>query len=94
MAEEQTRTPEEKTFWDHVKAIAHWIGENVMPDLYAKGRQGFKEFEQVLPAFPDSIRTVDEIGTLGCPTQLTVNLENGAYDEWQDAKDRGEPAAV
>ncbi len=79
---------EDKSFMDYLKAAAHWVGENVMPDVYAKVRQGAKEFEQVIPAFPDSIRTIDEPGTLGCPTQLSVNLENGTYDEWQESKQR------
>lgn len=77
---------EEKSFMDYVKAAANWVGENVMPDVYAKVRQGTKEVAQVLPAFPDSIQPVEEIGTLGNPTQLTVNQENGAYEEWQHSQ--------
>ena len=56
---------------------AHWINENIMPAMYAFTRQGSKEFAQGLKAFPDSIHPVEEIGTMGNPTQLTVNQEQG-----------------
>lgn len=40
--------------------------------LYAALRQGAKEAAQVLPAFPSSIRPVEEMGTLGNPTPQMV----------------------
>jgi hypothetical protein len=72
---------------------AGWIDENIMPAMYAFTRQGAKEFAQVLPAFPDSVKPVEELGTMGNPTQLSVNQEQGnsslyqrdkGYEEWLD----------
>jgi hypothetical protein len=40
--------------------------------FYAAIRQGGKEFSQVLPAFPTSVRPVEEPGTLGNPTPQQV----------------------
>jgi len=62
---------------------ANWINENIMPALAASGRQGLKEVAQVLPAFPDSVRPVEELGTLGNPTQLEVNMEKGVQASYQ-----------
>jgi len=59
-----------------------WIGENVVPAFSASWRQGLKEVGQVLPAFPDSIRPVEELGTLGNPTQLEVNMEKGVQPSY------------
>lgn len=56
--------------------------------LYAALRQGSKEFAQVLPAFPDSVRTIEEPGTLGNPTQQMITQEMGTmkrYDRMLDA---------
>jgi uncharacterized protein YgbK (DUF1537 family) len=56
--------------------------------LYAALRQGSKEFAQVLPAFPDSVRTVEEAGTLGNPTPQMVTEQMGTlhgYDRMLDA---------
>ncbi len=50
-----------------------WLGDN----FGASFRQGMKEFAQVIPAFHDSIRPVEELGTMGNPTQLEVNRERG-----------------
>ena len=47
--------------------------------LWAAGRQGLKELAQVLPAFPDSMRPVEEPGTLGNPTQAMVTQEIGTF---------------
>ena len=78
-----------------VARAGSWINENIMPAAYAFTRQGAKEIAQVLPAFPDSVKPVEELGTLGNPTQLTVNQENGVaglfqrdhgYEEWLDER--------
>lgn len=55
--------------------------------LYAAVRQGAKELAQALPAFPESIRPVEEPGTLGNPTQAMVTQEIGTvhgYDQMLD----------
>jgi hypothetical protein len=66
-----------------------WIGRN----FGAFVRQGSKEFAQVLAAFPESVRPVEELGTMGNPTQLEVNQEKGnlfqrnkGYEEWLDGR--------
>jgi len=46
--------------------------------LYAALRQGSKEFAQLLPAFPDSVRPVEEPGTLGNPTQAMLTQDIGS----------------
>ena len=56
--------------------------------LWAALRQGADEVAQVLPAFPDSVRCVDEPGTLGSPTQAMVTEQIGSlngYDHVLDA---------
>ncbi len=50
-----------------------WIGDN----FGAFFRQGSKEIAQILPAFPDGVRPVEELGTMGNPTQWEVNQERG-----------------
>ena len=40
--------------------------------LAAGLRQGFDELGEIIPAFPDSIRCVNEPGTLGNPTMQMV----------------------
>ncbi len=47
--------------------------------LYAALRQGAKEIAQILPAFPDGVRPVEEAGTLGNPTQAMVTQEIGTF---------------
>ncbi len=43
-------------------------------------RQGAKELGQaIVPAFPDSIRPVEEIGLPGNPTSQQVSLSMGLY---------------
>lgn len=51
--------------------------------LLAAGRQGTKELAQVLPAFPDSVRPIEEIGTLGNPTQAMLTEEIGTVHGFQ-----------
>jgi hypothetical protein len=62
--------------------------------LYAALRQGAKELAQALPAFPESVRVVEEPGTLGNPTQQMVTQEIGTvhgYDRMLDSyADRGQ----
>jgi len=55
--------------------------------LYAFIRQGSKEIGQVLQAFPDSIRVVEEPGTLGNPTPQMITEEirpHSTYDRFLD----------
>lgn len=55
--------------------------------LMAFLRQGHGEIGQALPAFPDSMRCVDEPGTLGNPTMQMVTAEIGTlsgYDRMLD----------
>lgn len=40
--------------------------------LWAAARQGAKELSQALHAFPDSVRVVEEPGTIGNPTSQMV----------------------
>jgi hypothetical protein len=51
--------------------------ERTMATLKAYARLGHKEIAQALKAFPDSIHTVEEVGTASNPTQLEVNQEKG-----------------
>jgi len=51
--------------------------------LYAALRQGAKEFAQILPAFPDSVRPVEEAGTIGNPTPQMVTQEIGTVHSFQ-----------
>jgi len=55
------------------------IGEG---HLAGMARQGLKELAQALPAFPDSVRPVEEPGVFGNPTQQIVTQEmGGSYQE-------------
>lgn len=45
------------------------IGAGALP---AALRQGGKEVGQVLPAFPDSVRVIEEPGTIGNPTPQEI----------------------
>jgi hypothetical protein len=47
--------------------------------LWAAARQGAKELSQVLPAFPESVRIVEEAGAMGNPTpqQVTAQIDPG-----------------
>jgi len=59
--------------------------EEIKATMLASARQGAKELAQALPAFPDSIKPVEQLGTPGNPTQLEVNHEKGndtAYQQW------------
>jgi hypothetical protein len=51
--------------------------------FWAAWRQGLKELGQALPAFPDSIRPVEELGTMGNPTQAMVTQEIGTFPGYQ-----------
>lgn len=46
-----------------------------MAPIYAWLRQGTKEVAQALPAFPNSIRPVEEVGMMGNPTQQMVTQQ-------------------
>lgn len=57
--------------------------------LAAMARMGLKESAQVLPAFPESVRPVEELGAFGNPTQLDVNQEKGKespYHQWLESR--------
>ena len=66
--------------------------ENTRPafsaPLYAAIRQGAKEIGQILPAFPESVRPVEEAGTLGNPTQAMVTQEIGTVHGYDAMLDR------
>lgn len=51
------------------------IGEGHVAGMF---RQGLKELAQALPAFPDSIRPVEEPGVAGNPTPHIVTKQMGA----------------
>jgi hypothetical protein len=55
--------------------------------LYAALRQGAKELAQALPAFPESVRPVEESGTLGNPTQAMVTQEIGTVQGYNSMLD-------
>lgn len=54
--------------------------------LKAAGRQGGKEIGQAVPAFPDSIRVVEEAGTIGNPVPHEVAKQTGAIDRDFDSR--------
>lgn len=55
--------------------------------LLAAVRQGAKEISQVLPAFPDSARPVEEPGTLGNPTPQMITEQIGTLDGYNHMLD-------
>ena len=55
--------------------------------LWAAARQGAKELSQCLPAFPDSIRPVEEPGTLGNPTPQMITEQIGTLDGYNQMLD-------
>lgn len=56
--------------------------------LYAALRQGSKEIAQnVLPAFPDSARPIEEPGTLGNPTPQMVTAQAGTFQSYEQMLD-------
>lgn len=60
--------------------IKNYLGnawDEIGVSLHASARQGAKELAQILPAFPESVHPVEELGTIGNPTQLQVNREQG-----------------
>ncbi len=54
--------------------------------LAAFVRQGAKETAQVLPAFPDSMRVVEEPGALGNPTQVEIFQAKQGLDSVQPSE--------
>jgi hypothetical protein len=56
--------------------------------LYAAFRQGAKELAQVLPAFPESARCVEEPGTLGNPTMQMVTAQMGTLNGYDRVLDQ------
>jgi hypothetical protein len=66
--------------------------ENTRPafsaPLWAALRQGSKELAQALPALPDSIRPVEEPGTMGNPTPQQVTEQSRSESEFQKLLDR------
>ncbi|MBX3443849.1 MAG: hypothetical protein KF774_15685 [Planctomyces sp.] len=55
--------------------------------LLAALRQGAKELAQVLPAFPESVRVVEEPGMMGVPTQYAVNNQMGIGRDFDNMLD-------
>jgi hypothetical protein len=55
--------------------------------LLAALRQGAKELAQVLPAFPESVRVVEEPGMMGVPTQYAVNSQMGIGRDFDNMLD-------
>jgi hypothetical protein len=60
--------------------------ENEIPSvsapLLAAARQGAKELAQILPAFPESVRVVEEPGAMGNPTpQMITEQIEGSYED-------------
>jgi hypothetical protein len=55
--------------------------------LWAALRQGTKEFAQLLPAFPDSARPIEEPGTLGNPTPQMITEQIGTLDGYNQMLD-------
>src|SRR5262245_15731199 len=62
--------------------------------LTAAFRQGHKEIAQILPAFPDSMRIVEEPGQLNNPTPLEVYSERNEVESPVQAKQREMRAAT
>ncbi len=56
--------------------------------LLAAIRQGSKEFSQnLLPAFPDSARPIEEPGTLGNPTPQMITEQIGTLEGYNQMLD-------
>ncbi len=91
------RPGEHWSAWGMVKALAGYVADkletDVMPTFHALGRQGAKDLHNaIVPAFPDSVRSVDEPGTPLTPTQFMVNADFREYDaELAAAAARGRP---
>ncbi|HEY4313312.1 MAG TPA: hypothetical protein VGN12_27930 [Pirellulales bacterium] len=56
--------------------------------LWAALRQGSKELAQALPAFPDSIRPIEEPGMMGNPTPQQVTEQSRNESDFQKLLDR------
>ena len=66
---------------DEVEVHQPKIGEG---HVAAMGRAGLKELSQILPAFPEGVRPVEEAGLVGNPTPQIVTAEMGASNTYQD----------
>lgn len=55
--------------------------------LLAAGRQGLDEIAQILPPFPDSMRCVEEPGTLGNPTMQMITEQMRGTDSYEQLLD-------
>lgn len=49
--------------------------------LWGAWRQGLGELAQVLPAFPDSVRPVHELGAMGAPTPQLITEQSRLHDD-------------
>lgn len=81
MADEKQPT----TVMGAVKGVLNYVWDkiqtDVAPTMHALGREGAKDlWNNVVPAFPDSARGVDEPGTPLTPTQFMVNADFREYD--------------
>ncbi len=47
---------------------------------------GRDDLLQAMVALPDSIRPTGTPGSVGIPTQMENNLENGTYEQWMASK--------
>jgi hypothetical protein len=56
--------------------------------LLAAGRQGLDEIAQILPPFPDSIRCVNEPGTLGNPTMQMITEQMRGDESYEQMLDQ------
>lgn len=72
---EQSKTEEQSKPDKTAKKAKPSTRPSVTSPLYAALRQGTKELAQILPAFPDSVRPVEEPGTLGNPTQAMLTQD-------------------
>lgn len=58
--------------------------QDIATTVDAQFRQGAKELAQVLPAFGDSIRPVEEMGLPGNPTPQSISMDQGLYGYRRD----------
>jgi hypothetical protein len=47
---------------------------------------GLSDLHQARVALPDSIRPSSQPGSIGHPTQMQVNMENGTYEQLLESK--------
>ena len=60
---------------------------SVIAPLLPLGRQGLDEIGKILPAFPDSVRCVNEPGTLGNPTMQIVTEQMRGAESYEQMLD-------